>query len=299
MNYPLFLLLCFPAAVFAGSRTSSSYTIVSDITDDGGQAASSADYTNNGSTGEAGGAALLPASAGTVRAGYAGQLFEATGFSLTAAAPSLNEGATVPLTGWETLDDNTVFAVPPAAITWSVLQGPLSINNAGIAAAGPVYQNTGAVAGGLYAGHTGTLNLTVLNVSPDNFGGFAGDGLDDDWQVQYFGLPPNQRAAPSADPDGDGRSNLFEFLSGFAPTDPASFLQFVIEGFSNANVVNLRVNKVIPGRTYTVKIASDLQSVPQPAGAPVSVTSEQTNYLFQDPAAGGLRKFYFLEVTRP
>jgi PKD repeat protein len=42
------------------------------------------------------------------------------------------------------------------------------------------------------------------------------------WQIQYFGSTTNPAAAPTADPDGDGFSNLQEFLDGTDPTNGAS-----------------------------------------------------------------------------
>jgi hypothetical protein len=42
------------------------------------------------------------------------------------------------------------------------------------------------------------------------------------WQTQYFGSISDPNAAPSADPDGDGFSNLQEFLAGTDPTNSAS-----------------------------------------------------------------------------
>jgi len=41
-----------------------------------------------------------------------------------------------------------------------------------------------------------------------------GDGLPDAWQIQFFGSISSPSAAPGADPDGDGFSNLQEYLLG-------------------------------------------------------------------------------------
>ena len=45
-----------------------------------------------------------------------------------------------------------------------------------------------------------------------------GDGLPDRWEQQYFGSATG--ANPTADSDGDGRSNLQEFLDGTNPLNP-------------------------------------------------------------------------------
>jgi PKD repeat protein len=42
------------------------------------------------------------------------------------------------------------------------------------------------------------------------------------WQVQYFGSTTNTAAAPNVDSDGDGMSNMQEFLAGTDPTNSAS-----------------------------------------------------------------------------
>jgi len=44
------------------------------------------------------------------------------------------------------------------------------------------------------------------------------DGLPDRWETQYFGAPTG--ANPNADPDGDGRSNLAEYLERTNPLIP-------------------------------------------------------------------------------
>jgi uncharacterized repeat protein (TIGR01451 family) len=96
------------------------------------------------------------------------------------------------------------------------------------------YSNWVAVVTGLA---DGTNTLTVLagdNSAPANIatstvrvicatGAFDGngDGLPDGWQIKYFGAVNAPAAAPNADPDGDGISNLQEFLMGTDPTLPA------------------------------------------------------------------------------
>jgi hypothetical protein len=42
------------------------------------------------------------------------------------------------------------------------------------------------------------------------------------WQIQYFGSTNNPSADPNADPDGDGFSNLQEYLAGTNPTNSDS-----------------------------------------------------------------------------
>ncbi|MEN9021767.1 MAG: hypothetical protein ABF370_14810, partial [Verrucomicrobiales bacterium] len=61
----------------------------------------------------------------------------------------------------------------------------------------------------------------------DDFGSYAGDGLPDDWQVQYFG-EDNADAGPNVDADGDGDSNLYEYHARLLPNDPTSFLSITL-----------------------------------------------------------------------
>ena len=80
------LLLASAATAQAGPRTSASYTIAADTTDAGGKRTTSASYTNDGSAGGIAGLSTVAAPAETLKSGYAAQLYDVTGLTLTAAS---------------------------------------------------------------------------------------------------------------------------------------------------------------------------------------------------------------------
>lgn len=72
------------------------------------------------------------------------------------------------------------------------------------------------------AGNTSEFSACVTVPSaPDQ----DGDGLPDDFEQFYFGSPTT--GDPNADNDGDGQSNLSEYLAGTNPTSAASVLRIV------------------------------------------------------------------------
>jgi sugar lactone lactonase YvrE len=73
--------------------------------------------------------------------------------------------------------------------------------------------------------NTATNQLRVIYAS-GSFDG-NGDGLPDAWQIRYFGCVSCSNAAPGFDADGDGASNLQEFLAGTDPTNSASAFQIL------------------------------------------------------------------------
>ena len=147
------------------------------------------------------------------------------------------------------------FATEP-----SVAAGPLArIDANGLATAGLVFQNTAATAQGSFAGNVATIALTVANVSLDNFGAYAGDGIDDAWQVQYFGPPPNANAGPNVDFDGTGQTNLFKYTAGLNPLDPNSRFTLALQPVAaQPGRKNVVFSPRFTDRTYTVKSTSDL-----------------------------------------
>jgi hypothetical protein len=79
------------------------------------------------------------------------------------------------------------------------------------------------------------------------------DGLPDDWQRKYWGegLWPG----PAEDSDGDGATNLQEFLAGTDPMDPTSVLRVAMQ--SDDQGARLVWNTQ-PGGIYQIQISSDL-----------------------------------------
>ena len=79
------------------------------------------------------------------------------------------------------------------------------------------------------------------------------DGLPDSWETENFG---NLKANPKADSDGDGTSNLMEYVAGTNPGSEASVFR-PSSHVSNGNLV-LTV-PTIAGRTYRVWGTANLQ----------------------------------------
>lgn len=288
------------AIAHAGPRSSTNYNVPTDTTDAGGRRGTSTSYTHDGSVGGVTGISTVAAPAGTAKSGYIGQLYEVSGLQLAATPASVDEGATRQLGAALLLDDATSIAVPAGNITWSVQSGPLgSISTGGLANAGVVYQDTVAIAQGSHAGKTGTLNLTVLDLLPDNYGSYAGDGLDDSWQNQYFGLN-NPNAAPTIDADHDGQNNSFEFIAGLIPTDAASRFSNRIEAVTSQPLQKRIIfGPRLSGRTYSILTSTTLAGgswAPLPGGVTTDNGNERT---ITDPNATTAAKFYQVKITKP
>jgi hypothetical protein len=297
---PFLSLLVFAHAVQADPRTSASYSILTDGVDAGGMRTSSANYSNDGSASGIAGISTAAAPAAMAKHGFIAQLYEVAGLAVIAAAAEVNETETLQLDARLLLDDTTFLTADAAAVDWSVQSGPLTgIDAAGVATAGPVYQDTAATVDGTLAGFTGSLEITVINSIPDNFGSYAGDDLGDDWQIQYFGLD-NPDAAPALDPDGDGQDNRFEFIAGLIPTDPLSrFLLRIVPDPVEPGHMHLIFSPIVAGRVYTVESATSLapDSWSELTDPPQSDTNDERTVT--DTHATGPNKFYHVGITKP
>ena len=121
----------------------------------------------------------------------------------------------------------------------------------GVATATNVYQDTAAIVRGSASGRSNTLSLLVINTGIDNFANYAFDGIDDAWQVQYFGLN-SLNAGPGLDPDGDGQTNYFEYVATTIPTDGTSKFRLNIAPVPGRPWMDVRFSPVSEKRLYTV-----------------------------------------------
>jgi hypothetical protein len=230
LAFALFALSLLASTGLGGTRTGADGRyVIHDTVDAGGGRAKSKNaagpvFTNDASLGGIGGLSIAPAPAParTVKHGYAGQLYDVAGVVLKASPASVAEGETRQLTALNVLDDGTFLGIPAerSAGVFSAGRSPPSRSPA----SRPLASSRGtrnATVRGSHRGFSSSLLLSVLNVGTDDFGRYAGDQIDDAWQVTYFG-EDSADAAPQLDPDGDGEDNLAEFRSNTNPADASS-----------------------------------------------------------------------------
>lgn len=112
-----------------------------------------------------------------------------------------------------------------------------------------------------------------------------GDGIPDLWMTHYFGHPTGQAGDHSQaqdDADGDGMTNLQEFLAGTDPTDPASVLHIQIAPVVSSTNVTLSW-LAVPGKSYQVQYKNNL-SDPLWLNMPGNISVVGTQGYFTVPA---------------
>jgi hypothetical protein len=293
------LLLIFIAPFYAATTNAFAASVITTSTiDGGGRRTSSANYTMDGSVGGIGGISTVASPPETTEAGYIGQLTEVVSLTATGTPASVNEGATSQLSGTAILDDTTVTTLSGSDIDWGFVTYPFqSVSSGGLlTAAANVYASPVGTLNGLYLGSTCSASVQVL-------GPYANSGIADSWLVQYFGTPPNPNAAPTADADGTGQNNLFKYIAGLDPTNPASVFVLLIQNVTGQpNQKNLLFNPVAGGRTYTPQFRTDMVSGSWATltgiGGPTT-NVPQAQVTVTDPSATQTQKFYRIDISLP
>jgi hypothetical protein len=270
--------------------------------DGGGLRTSSANYTMDNSIGSIGG--ISGASADTAKDGYIGQLAEVVSMVVTAEPDSVGVASTTLLSGTATLDDSTVASLSGSDVAWSTPNEPypvFSINSGGLLmAAGFVYSKAAAVANGYYLGASGNVSLSIF--APDS----TGDGIPDWWRQTYFAAatPTNNHDCATCDADGTGQNNLFKFVAGLNPTNPASvFVLKVAPVAGQPTQKALTYNPILigSGQVYTVQFRTNLTG--GAAYATLTTTSALTTNGAQvslnDTQATQTQKFYRVNISLP
>ncbi len=221
------------------------------------------------------------------------------GFAVSSNPATVGEGLTLQLNAASLLDDGSQTAVNPATVTWSIVSGPItSISPSGLLTAGIVYQDTAGIFRGSFGGFPGTSALIISNTNIDDLGVYAGDLIDDAWQVQYFGAN-NPLGAATADADGTGQNNLFKYVAGLNPLDGSGFLVQAQPVAGQPGQKNIVFSPRFPDRNYVVQFSTDLTPNNWQNLSNLSTADSGTQRIVTDLAAGTGHRFYRVMVTKP
>ena len=137
---------------------------------------------------------------------------------------------------------------------------------------------------------TATRTVTVVETTADPY---------DTW-ASSFGLDPATDGAPTADPDGDGQNNLFEFTAGVVPNDALSRFHWRVEEDPDTPGQNRIVFSPRFGdRTYNVETSTTLQASDWIDFTGGSVNDDGDERTVIDPDTSDARKFYRLKIVKP
>ena len=151
------------------------------------------------------------------------------------------------------------------------------------------------------------ITMTVnLDVNHDS----VGDGIADWWRQQFFsgqqyfggdGTTTNGYSCTTCDVDGTGQNNLFKYVAGLDPTNPASVFAFGIANLPNQpRSMNLNINPFAPGRTYTPQFSTDLVSgVWLPLTGYTGAVTNGSQITISDTNPASPQKFYRIDISLP
>lgn len=121
------------------------------------------------------------------------------------------------------------------------------------------------------------------------------DGVPDDWEKLYFGGPTN--VVPGADSDGDGMSNLGEYIADTNPTEATSTLRVL--GISRTNALDFTTWTGGIRAMQFLETATSLGSgVLWTAVFTNSPPTPRTNTVALTKVPGGMNSYYRIRANR-
>ncbi len=162
-------------------------------------------------------------------------------------------------------------------------------------------------ASGLISGTPTTAGTRAVSLSATNLGGTGngalsleiqadadGDGMGDAWETAH-GLNATVNDS-AADRDGDGQSNLAEWLAGTTPNSPASRFAITSEQVVGGNMVLTWAS--VAGRRYRVftRAAWDAGTWSEITTAPIVATGASATFTHLG-GAGGAQRFYRVSIA--
>ncbi|MGC6465475.1 MAG: hypothetical protein ACON5N_07815 [Akkermansiaceae bacterium] len=137
----------------------------------------------------------------------------------------------------------------------------------------------------------------VLFSTEDTLADSDSDGIPDDYEIAN-GLDPLDPNDALLDLDGDGRSNIQEYVAGTAANDAKSFLGILTYDLSNDRFSATWTS--VPGKTYIVQQSTDLVSwsnLGSPIPAEEAPATETSSPLIPIPGIDPPKAFYRVSVV--
>ncbi|HVM60364.1 MAG TPA: glycoside hydrolase family 44 protein [Verrucomicrobiae bacterium] len=130
------------------------------------------------------------------------------------------------------------------------------------------------------------------------------DGIPAWWRIQYFGgngTSTTSSSCATCDADGTGQDNLFKYITGVDPTNPASVFALGIASVTNQPGRNsLTFGPLAPGRTYTPQFSTNLVSgvwLPLTTYSELSTNGSEVTLTDTNPLPP--QEFYRISISQP